>query len=61
MDQLSFLSALQPKRMEAAPLTKMELLAAGLKANELGERGPTEFLTHQIEKMNKKRSNEVAP
>lgn len=36
MDQLSFLSALEPKRMEAPkPPTVWERLAAGLKASEL--------------------------
>ncbi|UDL90697.1 hypothetical protein LGH82_05055 [Mesorhizobium sp. PAMC28654] len=41
----------RPKRVEAAPLTKIELLAAGLKANEMGERGPKMFLAQQIAKM----------
>lgn len=61
MDQLSFISALEPKRMEAAPLTKMELLAAGLKAQRMGAVDREEFLNHQIEKMNEKRINDVAP
>lgn len=58
MDQLSFISALEPKRTEAAPLTKMELLAAGLKAQRMGAVDREEFLTHQIEKMNERRSDE---
>jgi hypothetical protein len=58
MDQFSFLSALEPKRTEAAPLTKMELLAAGLKAQRMGAVDREEFLTHQIEKINERRRNE---
>ncbi len=35
MNQLSFIEALEPKRTEAAPLSKMELLAAGLKRDDM--------------------------
>lgn len=59
MDQLSFLSALQPKQEEGRPLTKMELLAAGLKAQRMGAVDREEFLTHQIEKMNERRRNDI--
>lgn len=59
MDQLDFLSAIEPKRIEAAPLTKMELLAAGLKAQRMGAVDREEFLTHQIAKMNERRRNDI--
>ncbi|MER8765185.1 MULTISPECIES: hypothetical protein [unclassified Mesorhizobium] len=49
MDQLSFIQALEPKRTETAPPTKIELLAAGLKAQRMSVVDREEFLTHQIE------------
>ncbi|RWE44200.1 hypothetical protein [Mesorhizobium sp.] len=48
MEQLSFLSAIEPKRVEAAPLTKMELLAAGLKAQRFAQPDRVDWLREQV-------------
>jgi hypothetical protein len=51
MEQLSFLSAIEPKRVEAAPASKLEMLAAGLKANRMGAIDREEFLAEQVRRL----------
>ncbi|ESX24166.1 hypothetical protein [Mesorhizobium sp. LSJC264A00] len=47
MQQLDFLSAIEPKRTEAGPLTKTELLAAGPKAQRMGAVDREEVFSQQ--------------
>lgn len=59
MDQLSFISALEPKREEARPLTKLELLAAGLKRDRMGALDRLERLQSETHKLNERRGDAI--